>query len=199
MSVSVRGREVLPQIYIYKWSTGRGAEENGPNRVSRTSTWSLGRLLEASELMGWLRGKKRVPEELTRRGLACVERSSNSQTRESASGFRTAEWRIQDRVCKYKVESRGVQLVKIRCLSLTKRALGGTASFWEREYQVQNNILRKWFLLLWQFAVKREACVHNSVTILKWCFCVCFSVLEVLLQMIPETLLWGSFYYSHFT
>lgn len=56
----------------------------------------LGRLFEANELMGWVGGKKRVPKELTRRELACVERSRNSQTRESESGFGTAEWRTQD-------------------------------------------------------------------------------------------------------
>lgn len=73
--------------------------------------------------MGWVRGKKRFPEEMTRRGLACVERSNNSQTRGSESNFGTPKWRIQGRVCKNKVESRGVYLVKIGCLSLTK---GGT-------------------------------------------------------------------------
>lgn len=56
-------------------------------------------------------------------------------------------------------------MLKIRCLSLTKEALGGTADFWEREFQVQNSVLRKWFLLLWQFAREEGAYLHNSVTV----------------------------------
>lgn len=55
--------------------------------------------------MIWVGVKKRIPEELTTRGLACAERSSNSQTRESELGFGTAEWKIQSGVCKYDDES----------------------------------------------------------------------------------------------
>ena len=62
--------------------------------------------------MGWVEVKKRVSEELTAQGLACVERSSNSQSREYESGFGTAEWRMQGRICKYIDGSRRVQLVK---------------------------------------------------------------------------------------
>lgn len=58
-----------------------------------------------------------------------MERSGNSQTRESESGFGIAEWRLQGRMCKYKVNLERIQLVKIRCLSLTKEALGAPTSF----------------------------------------------------------------------
>ena len=56
-----------------------------------------------------------------------MERSSNSQSREYESGFGTAEWRMQGRICKYIDGSRRVQLVKIRCL--TTEVLAGTAGF----------------------------------------------------------------------
>ena len=62
--------------------------------------------------MVWVGVRKRVPEELITRGLACVERSSNSQTRENESGFGTALWRMQGRVCKCIDGSREFQLVK---------------------------------------------------------------------------------------
>lgn len=69
------------------------------------------------------------PEQLTTRGLACVEWSSDSQTGESESGFGTAEWRrLQGSVYKYNDESGGVQLVKITCARLTKEVHGATVS-----------------------------------------------------------------------
>lgn len=77
--------------------------------------------------MVWVEVKKQVSEELTAQGLACVERSSNSQSREYESGFGTAERRMQGRMCKYIDGSRRVQLVKIRCL--TTEVLEGTAGF----------------------------------------------------------------------
>lgn len=105
------------------------AERKKQNRVSRTRTWSIGRLLEANELMVWVGVKKRVPEQLTTRGLACVEWSSDSQTRESESGVGTAEWSLQGRVCEYNDESGRVQSVKIGYVSLTPEVPGSTVSF----------------------------------------------------------------------
>lgn len=78
--VPVRGRY---HKYFHRLINKEEAERKKQNRVSRTRTWSIGRLLEANELLVWVGVKKRVPEQLTTRGLACVEWSGDAQSRES--------------------------------------------------------------------------------------------------------------------